>query len=157
MTRRKDSVILNLSKRIVTYHIRKNATLKRRKQRKLLIFNGIFDDSLRIKRPMTTTSRTSGITGIRSKQKTRIINKEKKRQRRDPLPFCCGGFHHSGPSGQLPFQGSLGSCKHRKPSRKKVQPDKLRLHLLFMAVVLRQLAANLIPPYQAARTKMPVG
>ena len=107
MTRRKDSVILNLSKRIVTYHIRKNATLKRRKQRKLLIFNGIFDDSLRIKRPRTTTSRTSGITGIRSKQKTRIINKEKKRQRRDPLPFCCGGFHHSGPSGQLPFQGSL--------------------------------------------------
>ncbi len=51
MTRRKDSVILNLSKRIVTYHIRKNATLKRRKQSKLLIFNGIFDDSLRIKRP----------------------------------------------------------------------------------------------------------
>ena len=93
---------------------------------------------------------------IRSKQKTRIINKEKKRQRRDPLPFCCGGFHHSGPSGQLPFQGSLGSCKHRKPSRKKVQPDKLRLHLLLMAVVLRQLAANLIPPYQAARTKTPV-
>ena len=41
-------------------------------------------------------------------------------------------------------------------SRKKVQPDKLRLHLLFMAVVLRQLAANLIPPYQAARTKTPV-
>ena len=55
------------AKRIVTYHIRKNATLKRRKQRKLLISNGIFDDSLRIKRPMTTTSRTSGTTGIRSK------------------------------------------------------------------------------------------
>ena len=140
----------------MAYHIRKNATLKRRKQRKLLIFNGFFDDSLRIKRPKTTTSRTSGTTGIRSKQKTRIINKEKKRQRRDPLPFCCGGFHHSGPSGQLPFQGSLGSCKHRKPSRKKVQPDKLRLHLLLTANIHKQLVANLMPTvsggaYQDAR------
>ena len=51
---------------------------------------------------------------------------------------------------------ALGACKYRKLLRKKVQPDKSRLHLLLMAIVLRQLAANSIPPYQAARSKTPV-
>ena len=44
----------------------------------------------------------------------------------------------------------------RKLPRKKVQTSKSGLHLLFMAVVLRQLVVNLIPPYQAARAKTPV-
>ena len=34
--------------------------------------------------------------------------------------------------------------------------SKFRLHLLLMAVVLRQLVTNLIPPYQAARSTIPV-
>ena len=37
--------------------------------------------------------------------------------------------------------------------RKKVQPDKFRLHLLLTASILRQLVTNLIPPYQAARSQ----
>ena len=46
--------------------------------------------------------------------------------------------------------------KKRRPTRKKVQPNRSRLHLLFIAIVLRQLAANLIPTvsggaYQDAR------
>ena len=46
--------------------------------------------------------------------------------------------------------------KERRPTRKKVQPNRSRLHLLFIAIVLRQLAANLIPTvsggaYQDAR------
>ena len=59
-----------MTERVMTYHTRENATLKRRKQRKLLIFNGIFDDSLRIKLPMMTTCRTSGTTGIRIELQT---------------------------------------------------------------------------------------
>jgi len=39
---------------------------------------------------------------------------------------------------------------------KKVQTGKSGLHLLLMADILRQLAANLDPPYQAARSKTPV-
>ena len=39
---------------------------------------------------------------------------------------------------------------------KKVQTGKSGLHLLLMATILRQLAANLIPPYQAARSQTPV-
>ena len=48
---------------------------------------------------------------------------------------------------------ALGACKYRKLLRKKVQPDKFRMHLLLMAVVLRQLVSNLTPPYQAARSR----
>ena len=54
--------------------------------------------------------------------------------------------------GAEPRPYRVQSNESRLP-RKKVQPDKLRLHLLLMAVVLRQLVSNLIPPYQAARTK----
>ena len=39
---------------------------------------------------------------------------------------------------------------------KKVQTGKSGLHLLFLANILRQLAANLEPPYQAARSRSPV-
>ena len=39
---------------------------------------------------------------------------------------------------QLPCKGSLGACKFIKPPRKKVQSDKLRLHLLFAANIQRQ-------------------
>ena len=70
MTRRNNSVILNMTERVMTYHTRENATLKRRKQRKLLIFNGIFDDSLRIKLPMTMMSKMCGTTGIRIELQT---------------------------------------------------------------------------------------
>ena len=56
-----------------------------------------------------------------------------------------------------PHRGkALNAYKSINPPRKKVQTSKSGLHLLFMAVVLRQLAANQIPPYQAARTKTPV-
>ena len=44
----------------------------------------------------------------------------------------------------------------RKLPRKKVQPSESGLHLLLMATVLRQLVANLMPSYQAARSKTPV-
>ena len=50
----------------------------------------------------------------------------------------------------------LGACKFIKPPRKKVQSDKLRLHLLFAANIQRQRLIKLIPTYQAARTKTPV-
>ena len=73
------SVILNLSKRIVTYHTRKIATLKRRKHWKPLISNEILDNSLQTKCPITTTSRTSGTTGIR--------NKNEKTTRKGDDPF----------------------------------------------------------------------
>ena len=53
-------------------------------------------------------------------------------------------------------RGRLWCLQIQKTSQQKVQPDKLRLHLLLMADILRQLAANLDPPYQAARTKTPV-
>ena len=69
-----------------------------------------------------------------------------------PTPFV--------PSGHFPLIGGIGPYKvqrkERRPTRKKVQPDRSRLHLLFIAIVLRQLAANLIPTvsggaYQDAR------
>ena len=46
--------------------------------------------------------------------------------------------------------------KNQKTPRKKVQTNKLGLHLLWMADILRQLVTNLIPPvsggaYQDAR------
>ena len=62
-------------------------------------------------------------------------------------------------------KSSAGSHKRTPPRRrhlvranteiqcKKVQPGKSGLHLLFIAVVLRQLVSNLIPPYQAARSR----
>ena len=60
-------------------------------------------------------------------------------------------------SGSAPLdKGSLGACKFIKPPRKKVQSDKLRLHLLFAANIQRQRLIKLIPTYQAARTKTPV-
>ena len=53
-----------------------------------------------------------------------------------------------------PHRGRLwGAQKHRKPPRKKVQTNKLGLHLLLMADILRKLAANPTPPYQAARSR----
>ena len=48
----------------------------------------------------------------------------------------------------------FGTCKYKNLPAKKVQTSKSGLHLLFAAVVLRQLAANLIPSYQAARSWM---
>ena len=50
-------------------------------------------------------------------------------------------------------KGSLGACKFIKPPRKKVQSDKLRLHLLLTANIQRQLLTNSIPPYQAAHSQ----
>ena len=56
-----------------------------------------------------------------------------------------------------PHRGRLwGAQKDRKPPRKKVQTNKFGLHLLLTADILQKLVANLIPTYQAARTKMPV-
>ena len=55
-----------------------------------------------------------------------------------------------------PGRGALGACKTIKPPREKVQTGKSGLHLLLMATILRQLAANLVPPYQAARSQTPV-
>ena len=61
------------------------------------------------------------------------------------------------PPCHLPLIGEGFWCsKTRKTPRKKVQTNKLGLHLLLMADILRQLVTNLIPPYQAARTKTPV-
>ena len=55
-----------------------------------------------------------------------------------------------------PHRGRLWCSKNRKSSRKKVQTNKSGLHLLFTADILQQPVANLIPTYQAARTKTPV-
>ena len=52
-----------------------------------------------------------------------------------------------------PERGAMGACKSIKPPRKKVQTIKSGLHLLFIAIVLGQLVANLEPPYQAARSR----
>ena len=38
-----------------------------------------------------------------------------------------------------------------------MQTNKSGLHLLFTADILKQLVANLVPPYQAARSTIPVG
>ncbi len=53
-------------------------------------------------------------------------------------------------------KGSLGAYKTIKIQCKKVQTGKSSPHLLLTANIQRQLVSNLIPPYQAARTKMPV-
>ena len=42
-------------------------------------------------------------------------------------------------------QSPAPTARNTKLPRKKVQPDELRLHLLLMANILRQLAANLAP------------
>ena len=42
-------------------------------------------------------------------------------------------------------RGRLWCLQIQKTSQQKVQPDKLRLHLLLTANILRQLVANLIP------------
>ena len=61
------------------------------------------------------------------------------------------------PPCHLPLIGEgLGACKYRKFSRKKVQSDKSRLHLLLTTKIQRQLLTNLGSTYQAARTKTPV-
>ena len=54
-----------------------------------------------------------------------------------------------------PCQGEVPNAVRRRgyTSRKKVQTSKSGLHLLFIAVILKQLVANLIPPYQAARSQ----
>ena len=51
----------------------------------------------------------------------------------------------------------MGACKYRKLLRKKVQTNKLGLHLLLMAEILQQLVTNLESPYQAARSKTYIG
>ena len=50
-------------------------------------------------------------------------------------------------------KGSLGCVQIKKIQCKKVQSDKIRLHLLFIANILRKLLTNLIPTYQAARSQ----
>ena len=64
----------------------------------------------------------------------------------------CGGE----PDGSYLLAGQIVRTK-KKIQCKKVQTSKSGLHLLFIAVVLRQLVSNLMPPYQAARSKTPVG
>ena len=58
---------------------------------------------------------------------------------------------HAFPQGK-----AFGAYKYRNLPRKKVQTGKSGLYLLFTADILQQLVTNLIPPYQAARTKTPV-
>ena len=72
-----------------------------------------------------------------------------------PTPFVPSG-HFPLIGGIGPWKGSLWCVQNNKIQCKKVQTSKSGLHLLFIAVVLRQLVSNLIPPYQAARTKTPV-
>ena len=69
---------------------------------------------------------------------------------------CLHLIRHGSAVPPSPHRGRLWCSKNRKSSRKKVQPDKFRLHLLFTAKIPRQLLSNLIPTYQAARTKTPV-
>ena len=58
------------------------------------------------------------------------------------------------PFGPAPLdKGSLGCVQIKKIQCKKVQSDKIRLHLLFIANILRKLLTNLIPTYQAARSQ----
>ena len=53
----------------------------------------------------------------------------------------------SGAPRQLPLtRGALGACKTTTNQCKKVQTSKSGLHLLFVANILRQLAANLQQP-----------
>ena len=54
----------------------------------------------------------------------------------------------------FPYEGkALMRTNQENFPAKKVQPDKSRLHLLLTANIQRQLFANLILPYQAARSK----
>ena len=70
---------------------------------------------------------------------------------------CLHLIRHGSAVPPSPHRGRLwGAQKDRKPPRKKVQSDKLRLHLLFAANIQRQRLIKLIPTYQAARTKTPV-
>ena len=55
-----------------------------------------------------------------------------------------------------PRRGRLWCLQIQKTFQQKVQPDKLRLHLLLTANILRQLVSNMIPPYQAERSQTPV-
>ena len=67
--------------------------------------------------------------------------------------FRCGRANPSGPSGQLPLTRGALVRANKELSRKKVQTSKSGLHLLLMANIQTQLAANPILPYQAARSK----
>ena len=67
---------------------------------------------------------------------------------------CFHLIRHGSAVPPSPHRGRLwGAQKDRKPPRKKVQTNKLGLHLLLMAEILQQLVTNLEPPYQAARSK----
>ena len=71
---------------------------------------------------------------------------------------CLHLIRHGSAVPPSPHRGRLwGAQKDRKPPRKKVQTNKLGLHLLLMAEILQQLVTNLEPPYQAARSQKLVG
>ena len=52
-----------------------------------------------------------------------------------------------------PLQGEPLVCANTEDQCKKVQTSKSGLHLLLTANIQRQLLANLVPAYQAARSK----
>ena len=58
---------------------------------------------------------------------------------------CFHLIRHGSAVPPSPHRGRLwGAQKDRKPPRKKVQPDKLRLHLLLTANIQPQLPINLL-------------
>ena len=69
--------------------------------------------------------------------------------------FLLAGYNLSASLRSAPplDKGSLGCVQIKKIQCKKVQSDKIRLHLLFIANILRKLLTNLIPTYQAARSQ----
>ena len=60
------------------------------------------------------------------------------------------------PGGAEPRPYKVQSNERKLP-RKKVQTSKSGLHLLLTANIQRQLLANLVPAYQAARGKTYIG
>ena len=88
-------------------------------------------------RPWGTHSKASPMRG--SCRQRRLMRWTVPRRRK-----CPHLIRHGLRRATFPYEGKALVLKNRKSSRKKVQPDKFRLHLLFTADILRQLLTNLM-------------
>ena len=73
-------------------------------------------------------------------------------RRQHPYPFCPFGTFPPD-RGNRPLKGEPLRCAPTGSPARRQHPSEFQLHLLLTAIVLRQLAANPIPPYQAARSR----
>ncbi len=93
-----------------------------------------------VHRPLCSFPETPEASPMRGSCRRRRLMRWTTPRRRN----CPHLIRHGSAVPPSPRRGRLWCSKNRKSSRKKVQPDKFRLHLLFTADILRQLLTNLI-------------